>query len=171
MLLGELNIRNILLCACVCLKLGLTEEQIQRGIEKIQPVEHRLQLIPNPAGMTIIDDAFNSNIKGAEQAFRVLRQMGGKRILVTPGMVELGAQETEMNREFGRMASDCCDAAILIGRKRSAAIAEGLIAGGFPEEKILTVNSLDEAAAALKTMAGKGDTVLFENDLPDNYSE
>ena len=170
-LLGELNIRNILLCAGVCIKLGLSKEQIARGIAKLNPVEHRLQLIANPGGMTIIDDAFNSNIKGAEQAFRVLKNMNGKRILVTPGMVELGTQEEEMNRSFGRLAADCCDLAILVGKKRSTAIREGLEAEGFPESGITVVNSLDEAAELLKSIAGSGDTVLFENDLPDNYTE
>ena len=89
-LLGELNIRNILLCSSVALKLGLTPEQIARGIEKIRPIEHRLQLIPNPGGMSVIDDAFNSNIRGAKQAFQVLKAFPEKRIVVTPGMVELG---------------------------------------------------------------------------------
>ena len=170
-LLGELNIRNILLCACVCLKMGLSDEQIVRGIEKIKPVEHRLQLISNPGGLTVIDDAFNSNIQGAEQAFRVLKEMHGLRILITPGMVELGRQEEEMNRKFGRLAADGCDIAILIGRKRSAAIASGLRESGFPEQNILIANSLDEATGMLKKMVKPGDTVLFENDLPDNYTE
>ena len=118
-LLGELNIRNILVCACLCLRLGLSAEQIARGIKKIHPVEHRLQLIPNPGGMTVIDDAFNSNIRGAEQAFKVLKEMSGNRILVTPGMVELGDMEAEMNRNLGRAAAGCCDTAILVGKKRS----------------------------------------------------
>ena len=170
-LLGELNIRNILVCACVCLKLGMTGEQIARGIEKIRPVEHRLQLIPNPGGMTVIDDAFNSNIKGAIQAFRVLKEMSGTRILVTPGMVELGAQEAAMNREFGKAAADCCDYALLIGKKRSAAISEGLTENGFPKERIVVLNSLAEATEWLQKNVRAGDTVLFENDLPDNYTE
>ena len=170
-LLGELNIRNILECACVCLKLGMTGEQIARGIGKIRPVEHRLQLIPNPGGMTVIDDAFNSNIKGAEQAFRVLKEMSGTRILVTPGMVELGAQEATMNREFGKAAADCCDYALLIGKKRSAALSDGLKAGGFPEGNIVVLNSLAEATTWLQANVRAGDTVLFENDLPDNYTE
>ena len=170
-LLGELNIRNILTCACIGLKLGMTREQIARGVSRLQPVEHRLQLIPNPGGMTVIDDAFNSNIRGAEQAFRVLKEMNGTRILVTPGMVELGSREEEMNREFGRKAADCCDLAILVGRKRSEAIAAGLKENGFRKEKILVVNSLEETADLLKRYAKAGDTVLFENDLPDNYTE
>ncbi len=170
-LLGELNIRNILLCAAVCLELGMTGEQIARGIEKIRPVEHRLQLIPSPGGITVIDDAFNSNILGAQQAFKVLKEMPGRRILVTPGMVELGAVEEEMNREFGKSASGCCDTAILVGRKRSVSISDGLIDSGFSKENIIVVSSLAEAEELLKTLARSGDTVLFENDLPDNYSE
>ena len=74
-----------------------------------------------------------------------------------------------MNRAFGRAAADCCDLAILIGEKRSEAIAAGLKDGGFPAEKILVVNSLDEATAELRGRVKAGDTVLFENDLPDNY--
>ena len=97
--------------------------------------------------------------------------MNGTRILVTPGMVELGSREEEMNREFGRKAADCCDLAILVGRKRSEAIAAGLKENGFRKEKILVVNSLEETADLLKRYAKAGDTVLFENDLPDNYSE
>ena len=170
-LLGELNIRNIVVCACLCMKLGMTPEQISRGIGKIRPVEHRLQLISNPGGMTVIDDAFNSNIRGAEQAFRVLKEMKGNRILVTPGMVELGEREEEMNRNLGRAAAGCCDTAILVGKKRSEAIVSGLYENGFPKDRIIVVNSLEEAAELLKKMMRPGDTVLFENDLPDNYTE
>jgi UDP-N-acetylmuramoyl-tripeptide--D-alanyl-D-alanine ligase len=149
----------------------MTGEQIARGIGKIAPVEHRLQLIPNPGGMTVIDDAFNSNIRGAEQAFRVLKEMPGTRYLITPGMVELGSQEEELNREFGKMAAECCDVAILIGKKRSEAIARGMTGNGFPKEKILVAGSLEEATAMMRRSVRAGDTVLFENDLPDNYSE
>ena len=170
-ILGELNIRNILLCASVCFHLGMLPEQIAHGIEKLSPVEHRLQLIKNAGGITVIDDAFNSNILGAQQAFQVLKEMKGTRFLVTPGMVELGEKEEEMNHMFGRKAAECCDIAILIGKKRSAAIAKGLKDAGFEEEKIKISGSLDEATVLLKTLVKAGDTVLFENDLPDNYSE
>ena len=154
-----------------CIKLDLSLKMIARGIGKLKPVEHRLQLIDNPGGITIIDDAFNSNIRGAQQAFKVLREMSGKRFLVTPGMVELGEKEGEMNRLLGKYASDCCDIAILIGKKRSAAIAEGLRDGGFEEDNMIVVSTLEEATLRLKELIHPGDTVLYENDLPDNYTE
>ena len=170
-LLGELNIRNIVLCASIAFSLGMTGEQIQRGIRKIQPIEHRLQLIPNPGGITLIDDAFNSNIRGAEQAFKVLHQFPETRIAITPGMVELGKMEYEMNRQFGRYMASGCDIAILVGKKRSEAIAEGLKENGFSDKNIHITDSLDEAASYMRTIVKPGDTVLFENDLPDNYTE
>ena len=170
-LLGELNIRNILLCASAALSLGLSMKQIARGISKIKPVEHRLQLVRHPGGLNVIDDAFDSNIRGAKQAFQVLKQFPQKRIVVTPGMVELGGQETEMNREFGAAMADCCDIAVLVGKKRSEAISAGLKEHGFPQEMIRVVCSLEEATQLIRKITGTGDTVLFENDLPDNYSE
>ena len=168
-LLGKLNIQNILLSASVAMELGLTAEQIARGISRLKPIEHRLQLISNPGGITIIDDAFNSNIIGAEHAFQTLKDFPGRRIVITPGMVELGKMEKEMNRQFGEKMASCCDAAILVGKGRSESIAEGLKSRQFPENEIHITNSLEEAADLMRSMVHPGDTVLFENDLPDNY--
>lgn len=169
-LLGEHNIQNILLAATVCLHLGMTLRQIARGISRITPVEHRLQLIPS-TGVTIIDDAFNSNPKGAHAALRVLREFEGRRIIITPGMVELGDGEDDFNHEFGLMIADCVDVAILVGKKHTSPIAKGLKEAGFPQENLYVVSSLDEATAILRQIGHSGDVALFENDLPDHYSE
>ncbi len=170
-MLGELNIRNILLSTAVCLKLGLTERQIVRGIARLKPVEHRLQLIPNPGGISVIDDAFNSNIRGAEQALQVLKELPPRRIVVTPGMVELGDQEKDLNRQLGEKMAVCCDIAIPVGLKRGEPIVEGLKGAGFPEENIHPAADLESARAWIAGNAAAGDTILFENDLPDNYTE
>ena len=169
-LLGEHNIQNILLAATVCLHLGLTLRQIAHGVSRLMPVEHRLQLIPSP-GVTIIDDAFNSNPKGAEAALKVIAGFEGRRIIITPGMVELGEGEDEFNREFGRKMASSVDVAILVGKKHVQPIAEGLKQEGFPEANLHIVPTLDEAAALLRQLGRPGDVALFENDLPDNYSE
>ena len=171
LLLGELNIKNIVLCASVCMKLGLTDDQIRRGIEKLQPVEHRLQLLDYPGRYTVIDDAFNSNIVGAEQAFRTLKDFPGRRIVITPGMVELGSREEEMNTQFGRLMAGNCDLVILIGKKRSEAIRKGLTEEGFDPDRILVLNSLEEAEQWIAGNASSNDVILFENDLPDHYNE
>jgi UDP-N-acetylmuramoyl-tripeptide--D-alanyl-D-alanine ligase len=171
LLLGEHNIINILMAAAVASDLGLSPTQIAHGISKLKPVPSRLELITSPAGFTIINDAFNSNPVGAKAALKVLSQFTGRRIVITPGMVELGAHEADYNREFGRAIAGAADIAIIVGKKRAKPILDGLAEAGFPKEKIFRVDSLDASTALLATLARREDTVLYENDLPDHYQE
>lgn len=170
-MLGEHNILNILTAAAVAKHLNLTNAQIARGIQALQPVEHRLQLLHSAAGVTVIDDAFNTNPRSAKKALDVLKAFPGRRIIVTPGMVELGAEEEKYNEEFGRHMADCVDIAVLVGKKHTAPIVKGLKAGGFRAENIHVVSSLDEAIRLNQTVLQSGDVVMYENDLPDHYSE
>ena len=121
--------------------------------------------------MTIIDDAFNSNPNGAQAALKVLKDFEGRRIIITPGMVELGDGEEAFNHAFGEKMAECVDVAILVGKKHTAPIAKGLAEAGFPQENLHVVSTLDEATAILRQIGRPGDVALFENDLPDNYSE
>lgn len=170
-LLGEHNVQNIIGCVAIAEYLGLTNKEIQKGIEKIEPVEHRLQLIPSQNGTTIIDDAFNSNPVGSKMALDVIKQFEGRKIIITPGMVELGEEEYKLNKEFGAQMADVVDFAILVGQKRSKPIVEGLKSKKFDDMNIFVVNNLDEATARLGKLTKAGDVILFENDLPDNYNE
>ncbi len=170
-LLGEHNILNIVLAAAVARSLGLTKQQILRGVQRIEPVPSRLELIKNTNSYTIINDGFNANPIGAQAALNVLGQFPQRRIIVTPGMVELGAREAELNREFGRAIAKAADIAVIVGKKRVQPIMDGLAEAGFPAESTHRVDSLQESTALLQRLARAGDTVLYENDLPDNYQE
>lgn len=171
-LLGKHNVSNILAAIAAAMKLGLTKEEIQSGISKIQPVPHRLQILKTNNGVTVIDDAFNSNPVGAREALETIKEMDGcTRIVITPGMVEMGAVEYEENKKLGKVLAGSCDYAILVGIKRSKPIIEGLKAGHFDEDKIIVTSNLNEASARLGQIVKAGDVVLFENDLPDNYTE
>ncbi|MEW8973812.1 MAG: UDP-N-acetylmuramoyl-tripeptide--D-alanyl-D-alanine ligase [Tissierellaceae bacterium] len=171
-LLGRHNIYNILAGASVAKAMGLTFEEISRGIEKIKPIPHRLDIINPGTGVIIIDDAFNSNPIGTKAALDVLGQFkDGKKIIVTPGMVELGEMEEEANREFGTNIGKVCDYVILVGENRTKPIYEGLMEVNYNPANIFIVNSLEEATAHIGRLAKPKDVVLFENDLPDNYSE
>ena len=171
-LLGKHNIYNILAGACVGKALGLSFEEISRGISKIEPVPHRLNIIDSGTGVIVIDDAFNSNPIGTKAALDVLSQFKeGKKIIVTPGMIELGEMEEEANREFGNNIGKVCDYVILVGQKRTQPIYEGLMEVNYNPDNIFIVNNLDEASVHIGRLARPKDVVLFENDLPDNYSE
>lgn len=170
-LLGEHNVQNILGCVAIAMHLGLTNEQIATGISKIEPVEHRLQILPTNNETVVIDDAFNSNPVGSKMALDIVKKFEGRKIVVTPGMVELGAEEENLNREFGKQIGNSMDIAILVGNKRSEAIVDGINKTKFDKMNIYVVATLEEATKKLASLTKVGDVILFENDLPDNYNE
>lgn len=170
-LLGKHNILNILMAAAVANSLGLSAAQIMRGIQRLEPVPGRMELLKNPNSYTIINDGFNSNPVSSQAALDILGQFPGRRIIVTPGMVELGTDEAQYNKAFGKAIAKAADIAVIIGKKRVKPILDGLREAGFPEENIRQVASLDESTAVLRQLAHRDDTVLYENDLPDNYQE
>jgi UDP-N-acetylmuramoyl-tripeptide--D-alanyl-D-alanine ligase len=170
-LLGRHNILNIAGCAAIAYALGLTPEEIASGISKLEPVEHRLNILPTDNGVTVIDDAFNSNPQGVKMAMEVLSGFTGRKIVITPGMVELGERESEENYNFGRIMSEVADIVFLIGEKHTKPIYGGLSDGGFDMRSVYVYNTLEEATARLGEVLMKGDVVIFENDLPDNYNE
>ena len=170
-LLGRHNIGNILAACCVAKHLGLNREQIRRGIQQLKPVEHRLQLLKTAGGVTVIDDAFNTNPTSSKEALKVLSSFPGRRVIVTPGMVELGAEEARYNEEFGQAMAGAVDVAVLVGRKHTEPIQKGLKESGFPPENIHVAASLDEAITIVNGILRPGDVVMYENDLPDHYNE
>ena len=125
----------------------------------------------NGSGVTVIDDSYNSNPTGAMEALEVLGSFTtGQRILVTPGMVELGALQGQLNEELGAKAAKVCDYVVLVGVERTKPLVRGLQRQHFPPEKIRIVRDLKGATIVLPTIVTSGDTVLFENDLPDLYA-
>jgi len=169
-LLGRHHIQNILIAAAMAHHLGIEPEQIVSGIAHLQPVEHRLQIIPTANNITVIDDTFNSNPTGASMALEVLKSFSARRIIVTPGMVELGNIEDECNHAFGKEMAQTADIAIIIGKKHADPIVEGLLEGGFSINNIHRVQSLEESTEVIKTITQAGDVILYENDLTDNYN-
>jgi UDP-N-acetylmuramoyl-tripeptide--D-alanyl-D-alanine ligase len=172
-LLGRHNVLNLLAAAAVGRVLEIAPERIVAGLAQVQAPAHRLQPIHNArAGVVVIDDAYNSNPDGAAAALEVLREHPAtRRLLVTPGMVELGEQEEELNRRFGEHAGAVCDLAILVGPTRTAPIRAGLAGAGMDAQSIHVVRDIAEATALLARLTRAGDVVLFENDLPDTYAE
>lgn len=169
-LLGEMAAENIALAAMLAYEgLGLTIEEIARGIEKLQPVPHRLQLLKS-GGAYVLDDAYNSNIAGAKQAIDVLARFDNSKYVVTPGLVECGILEESLNGELGAyLAQAALDKVILVGQTLVGAVKKGYVEAGGAEEKLLCVKTLKEAQDVLATCFGAGDCVLFLNDLPDVY--
>lgn len=169
-LLGTHNIINIVGAVAVANELGLSEDEIIRGIRFLKPVTHRLELKRNPNGSIIIDDAYNSNVKGAKTALEVLKTFENmKKILITPGIVDLGAKTEEYNKELGKQAAVSADFIILVGEKQAEPILKGIKETKYNNEKIFVAKNLTEAITKMNEIIDSNTVVLFENDLPDNY--
>ncbi|GMQ81479.1 MAG: UDP-N-acetylmuramoyl-tripeptide--D-alanyl-D-alanine ligase [Rhodothermia bacterium] len=170
-LVGRHNVVNILMAIAVGRIYGLRLRQIAQAVSRLTPVPHRLA-VRREGAITVIDDAFNSNPVGARNAVEILGQLEArKRFIVTPGMIELGERQDDENRLLGHHIAKSADVAILVGERRTYAIAEGLREAEFPNQNIQIVQSLFEAKDFLNGALESGDVVLFENDLPDQFNE
>lgn len=167
-LLGKHSAEDIALASALCYLLGMTAEEIKAGIGRIQPIPHRLQKI-NGNGVNILDDSYNSNVEGAKDAVYTLRLFGGRKYVVTPGLVELGQIEERENEALGELLAGL-DGVILVGETLVLAVREGYLKAGGAEEKLRLVPTLERAQQILAEELQVGDSVLFLNDLPDIYN-
>lgn len=169
-LIGKHNVINICGAIAVANCMGIDLEELKSAVRRLESVPHRLQLI-NKGEVTIIDDAYNSNPSGAKAALETLSMANGMKIMVTPGMIELGDKEYELNKEFGANAAKVCDFVALVGERQTRPIYDGLIEAGYDEEKIFVAEGLKEAMDKVYSISSgdKRKIILLENDLPDNY--
>ena len=170
-LLGYNNIYNILASLALAKEFNLSIDQMKKAVLNVKAVEHRLEL-RNAGNITYIDDSYNSNPVGSKMALDVLKDMPGLRIVMTPGMVELGDKSYELNKKFGTYMKDSADIVILVGKKITKPIQDGLEEVKFNDKNIYVVDSTNEAFAVVNKLSfNKEAYVLIENDLPDIYNE
>lgn len=154
-------------CALTANHLGISLEKIKFAASEVKAVAHRLELLYNGDDV-IIDDAYNGNEAGAQNALEVLSKFSPRiRVLITPGIVELGEHGEAANARIGELAAVSCDYAIFVGGNASA-LARGAKSAGMNVDNVTEVRDLDGAVEKLKMIKGEK-AVLFENDLPDNY--
>lgn len=169
-LLGRNNIYNILAGITLGRELGISIKNLQKAVKRVSPIEHRLSMTKY-YDINIIDDAYNSNPMGCKMALEVLKMMPGKHIIVTPGMIEVGQKEYEVNKEFGREIAENVDEVILIGEEKTKPIYEGLMEKKYKKEKIHVLNDVMDAFPLMLKLKEKDTYVLLENDLPDAFNE
>ena len=168
-LLGRHNVLNITGAIAVSHAFGIPLHALKGQVRKLEGAPHRLEL-SEKNGATIIDDAYNANPSGTKAALEVLSLFDGYKVLVTPGMVELGEKQDELNKQFGRDAASVCDYAVLVGRRQAEPIEAGLLEAGFSHKKIFVADTIQQALTHVYAMSTeKQKVILLENDLPDNY--
>jgi len=169
-IVGKYNLSNILAGYIVAKYLKIEPMSIKYAVSHIEQVEHRLNIRQTPGGITIIDDAFNSNPNGAEMALEVLGGFTtGKRIIITPGFIELGNRQFDYNYNLGRQITSNADYSIIVGSYNRDALTKGLNDSDFNKQNLYLASSFNDAVNHLKGILSNGDVVLYENDLPDTF--
>ena len=172
-LLGKHNVYNILASIALGLEFGIEISDLQVAVRGVRPIEHRLEL-KRLGNFYMIDDAYNSNPTGAKNALDVLKMMPGIKIVVTPGMIELGKKEDEYNEKFGEQIAGVSDYVVLIGAEKTKPISQGLKRQGYDFDNVIVYNDVREAYKFINSIKSNTDQdvyALFENDLPDTYNE
>jgi UDP-N-acetylmuramoyl-tripeptide--D-alanyl-D-alanine ligase len=158
---------NLACAVAVALHLGVPAADVVARIPTLPPVANRLTADTSSSGVYVIDDTFNSNPAGARAALALLASAPalGQRVVVTPGMVELGPRQASENESLARDACEVATTLVVVGRTNRRA----LVAGATGRRPIVVVRTRDEAVEWVRAHLGPGDAVLYENDLPDHF--
>ena len=168
-LLGKHNVVNILGSIGCGYILGISVEKIIKAVSRIEPVPHRLQLIRTASDTLIIDDAYNANPDSSAAALEVISYFKSrKKIIVTPGFIELGKLQYDANFNFGKEISKIFDIAIFVGNANKDALINGF-ESAKSLNKYFYFDTLDDATKILPSVQKGPCIILFENDLTDNY--
>ncbi len=166
-LLGSSNIDNIVAAAAMAYLLGESLYSIQKAIEKLESVPHRLELIKGEF-VDVVDDSYNSNIEGFKEALKTISCFSARKVVVSPGMVELGKAQEEQNYLAGKLIAETADVFVIMNETNKKSLLSGARDGGMSENQIYFAKTRKEQQELLKKILCKGDVVLFENDFPDN---
>jgi UDP-N-acetylmuramoyl-tripeptide--D-alanyl-D-alanine ligase len=160
---------NVACAVGVAIALDTSAALIAKLMPTLPTPEHRLSVATSARGVVIIDDSYNSNPLGAAAALELLVRRsdpGGRRVVVTPGMVEMGRLQREANREFAAKASNVATDFLVVGRTNRRALLEGAREG---DAAVTVVATREGATDWAREHLGPGDAILYENDLPDHY--
>jgi UDP-N-acetylmuramoyl-tripeptide--D-alanyl-D-alanine ligase len=164
------SLSNLACAAAVALELEVASEDVLMRLPSVPVPPNRLQRYVADGGYVVLDDTFNSNPAGARLALQRLAQEAptGRRVVVTPGMVELGRTQFAENAAFGEAAALVASDVVVVARTNRRALVEGARRAGSPSS-VHVVDRLDEAVAWVRATLLSGDAVLYENDLPDHF--
>lgn len=167
-LLGRCNIHNIVSASALAYLLGVSLNDIKSAVAKLEPTPHRLQLLRNNK-INIIDDSYNSNMVGSFEALSVLKSFEGRKIVITPGFVEMGSEQSISNFKLGTQIADVADYVIIMNETNKNDLLSGLISHNFNQKHVFFAKTRHEQQELIKKLTCEECVILFENDLPDNF--
>ncbi len=159
------NVSNLLASTIMAKKLGVSYANIRDAVKNLKPVSHRLE-VKYLKDKVLIDDSYSSNVSGFKVALDLLKSFNkNTRIIVTPGIVELGNRTIEIHKELSELVNKVCDVVILVGKNEKT----NALANKVDRKKINYINSIKNLNSTLEKLGLKNPVILIENDLPENY--
>jgi UDP-N-acetylmuramoyl-tripeptide--D-alanyl-D-alanine ligase len=156
-ILGAFNAMNLAAAVLVAKELGLSDEQIQAQLSTLEPVAHRLQRI-DAGGKVILDDSFNGNIDGMMAAFDLATTYEGRKVVITPGLVEV---DDELNIQVAKRANEVFDLVVVTGD-----LNYNIFRDHVESDKLHKLASKAQMEQMLVEQTREGDLVIFANDAP-----
>lgn len=176
-LFGTSNLYNLVAAISMALMMKVPEKIISRQVAQITSSPHRLELKKiNRA--TLIDNAFSSNEEGFSSLINDLSKLPGKKVLVTPGIIELGLRTVEVHQRIGGLASGVFDRFILVGKSiRTISLEKGILSTSVgalrampaSTPKISFIPNSTNLWPLIEELSQDYDWILLENDLPDVF--
>jgi UDP-N-acetylmuramoyl-tripeptide--D-alanyl-D-alanine ligase len=156
---------NLACALAVVLELGHAPREVLDRILRVSAVENRSNVVTAASGVEVIDDTFNANPASATSALKVLTNMTltGRRVVVTPGLVELGREQYLENVALARKIAFYGAELVIVNRTNAVPLTFGF------EGPVRRFNTRDQAVAWVRSALVAGDGVLYLNDLPDHY--
>ena len=168
-LIGRAHLSNILAAFTVATFLGETPDDVIGRIASLKQVPHRLEC-KRAQGYTLLDNSYSSNPSGFRDSIDALSRFSGHKVLITPGLVELGDSTEQVHQELGVLAASVCDEIVLVGdTDKTRALRKGIGEAGFLSDNLQLLLNRGEMLEYLKSKVQSGQVVLIENDLPDQY--
>ncbi len=156
-ILGAFNALNLAAAIHVAKALEMSSEEIRRALKRIEPVPHRLQRI-DAGGKVILDDSFNGNIDGMMASFELASTWPGRKVLISPGLVEA---DEKLNEQVAKRANEIFDRIIVTG-DLNYAIFQRVVS----PEKLRHLERKSQMEEMLVEETRPGDLILFANDAP-----
>ena len=157
-ILGEFQTMNIAVAVKIAKEFGMSNDEIVKAVSKLTPVEHRLQLI-KAGGKIILDDGYNGNIDGMLEGVRLCSLHEGRKVIVTPGLVE---SSDELNLKLIESINKVFDIVIVTGSLNADLFNENLTV----KNKIMLLDK-SKLTDILGSQTRAGDIILFANDAPN----
>jgi UDP-N-acetylmuramoyl-tripeptide--D-alanyl-D-alanine ligase len=156
---------NLACAIAVALELGVRTDELLDRLRRVEAVENRSNVVTASSGVEVIDDTFNANPASAASALKLLSSLhlSGRRVVVTPGLIELGREQYGENLALARKIAFIEAELVIVNRTNAVPLSIGF--GGL----VRRFNTRDEAVTWVRSALVAGDGVLYLNDLPDHY--